>query len=82
MTGIILLSPNHTEQAFHELKMDSERSVRFYCLVPLFDEEMKFKLHQGSEALARKFPNNQIDDVIDLNRKNVCKQSFFSKWIR
>lgn len=43
-----------------------------YCLLTLVK-------HQGSEALARKFANNQIDDVIDLNRKNACKQSFFSK---
>jgi len=80
MNGVVLLSPNRVDQQFQTLQMDSKRSVRFYCIVPLFDEEMKLKLNEGATALTDKFAKHQIDEVIDLKRKNVGKRSFFSRW--
>lgn len=80
MNGIMLLPPMNIDQTFHTLEIDSERSVHFYCLIPLFDEEMQFKLEEGAGALTSKFSKYQIDNVINLNRKNTCKRSLFSKW--
>jgi hypothetical protein len=80
MNGIILIPPIRVSQEFHTLGIDGERSVHFYSLVPLFDEEMNFKLNKGVGALTNKFDKNHIDEVIDLKRKNTCKRSFFSKW--
>lgn len=79
MNGIILLPPIRVSQEFHTLGIDDERRIHFYSLVPLFDEEMNFKLNRGVGALTIKFDKNQIDEVLDLKRKNTCKRSF-SKW--
>ncbi|BBI31199.1 suppressor of fused domain protein [Cohnella abietis] len=80
MNGIILLPPIRVSQDFHTLKIDDVHSVHFYCLVPLFGEEMKFKLNEGYDALTDNFDKYQIDELIDLKRKNTCKRSFFSRW--
>jgi hypothetical protein len=80
MNGVILLPPLRVSQEFHSLKMDDEHSVHFYCIVPLFDEEMSFKLDKGFDALSDKFDKYHINELIDLTRKNTCKRSFFSRW--
>ncbi|RKP49957.1 suppressor of fused domain protein [Cohnella endophytica] len=80
LNGIILLPPIRVSQEFHTLQIDEERCVHFYCLVPLFGEEMQFKLDEGSDALLDKFDKYQLNEVVDLKRKNTCKRSFFSRW--
>jgi hypothetical protein len=80
MNGLILLSPTRVSEDFHTLNIDEDHSVHFYTLVPLFDEEMNFKLKEGSDAFTNKFAENQIDEVVDLKRKNTCKRSFFSRF--
>jgi len=35
---------------------------------------------EGSLALTDKFDDNHIDELVDLNRKNTCKRSFFSRF--
>jgi hypothetical protein len=82
MNGIILLPPIRVNEEFHTLKIDDEHSVHFYCLVPLFDEEMSFKLNKGSDALTDKFDKYKINELVDLERKNTCKRLFFSMWKR
>ncbi|PZD95297.1 suppressor of fused domain protein [Paenibacillus sambharensis] len=80
MSGIILLPPVRTETDFLTLSMADGRLVHFYCLVPLYAEEMDLKLAKGANALTDKFDKYQVNEWIDPARKNTCKRSFFSKW--
>lgn len=80
MNGVILLPPLRVSQEFHTLKIDNDHSVHFYCLVPLFAEEMNIKLNEGYDALTDKFDKHHINELVDLKRKNTCKRSFFSRW--
>jgi hypothetical protein len=78
--GIILLPPIMVSADFHGLRMDEERVVNFYAIVPLYPEEMAFKLKHGVEALLDRFDKHGINELIDLNRTNVCKKPLWKFW--
>ncbi|MEI7028181.1 suppressor of fused domain protein [Paenibacillus sp. y28] len=80
MNGIILLRPITVHPDFLTLPMDEERTVRFYCIVPLYGEEMEFKLKYGYSKLTDKFDEHGMNEVFQPNRKKVCKKSRFSFW--
>lgn len=75
LSGILLVPPLQVSPDFHVLQMDEERAVNFYCLVPLYTEEMNFKLKYGADALLERFDKYGINEVLDLTRRNVCKSS-------
>ena len=45
-------------------------------MIPLFRQEIEFKLKKGAEALAEKLGKAGASELLDVERKNVCK----SKW--
>jgi hypothetical protein len=66
---------------FFNLKINEHKTVKFYCLYPLYKEEMDFKLKNSADALIDKFEKYNISDVIDINRKNTCvKKGFLGLW--
>lgn len=46
--------------------------VRFYQIIPLYEEELAYKVAHGTDALAALF-DHDFSDVIDPERKNYCK---------
>ena len=54
---------------------DTERRVMFYTLIPLYDEEMNYKLEHGTNALLERFREAEMPfpPVVDVNRPNVCE---------
>lgn len=61
---------------FHTLRIDDDKEITFYAVVPLFDEEMNLKLRLGSDELLDRLGKKGITDVISLNRTNVAKKRF------
>lgn len=80
LNGIMLVHPLQVEPEFRILQMDENRVVHFYCIMPLYQEEMDFKLNNGSEALMKKLGKHRITEVIDLQRTNVCTSFFHRFW--
>lgn len=78
MNGFILLPSVLTDPGIHTLQMDAEHAVQVYCVVPLYQEEMDFKLKHGAQGLLDRFDKHGYTERIDLKRKNVCKPSLFS----
>lgn len=80
--GCMILFPSLTlSDDFFELKINAEKEINFYCLYPIYKEEMNFKLKKGSDALISKFEKNNIYDVLDINRTNTClKKGLFGLW--
>lgn len=68
------LVDNTTE--FERLKLANGKAINFYSLIPLYKEEMNFKLRRCAEDLLNKFNESKINEVLDVNRKNVCKKKF------
>jgi len=64
-------------EAFGELQVSAEKTIHFYCLYPLYKEEMDLKMRQGFEAVLDKFEEHGITDVIDPDRPNTAKKKGF-----
>lgn len=79
--GCMLLLPSISlGTQFFELKI-TEKIIRFYCLYPIYKEEMEFKLKNGSDALIDKFEKYNISDIVDINRRNTCiKKGLWGLW--
>ena len=48
------------------------KKVAFYQLVPLYPEELKFKLEHGYDELVGFFENEPL--IVNIHRKNYCKE--------
>jgi ribosomal protein S27E len=73
----LLLAPLLADQEFWSLKVNEEKTIRFYSLVPLYREEMEFKLKQGADPLLDKFGEHEVTELLDIKRKNVCKRGWW-----
>ncbi|WP_199120102.1 suppressor of fused domain protein [Pedobacter sp. ASV28] len=67
-------------QDFFELNLEEEKIINFYCLYPLYPEEMELKLRKGSEALLNKFEEFGVSDIIAVNRPNTCSKRKLFGW--
>ena len=57
------------------LIMPSGKIVNFYEIIPLYLEELHFKMEHGADALFDKFEEMGIQyKVVDINRRNALKQ--------
>ncbi|WP_153799512.1 suppressor of fused domain protein [Foetidibacter luteolus] len=82
MLGCMMLMPSLSLGGkFYQLKINEEKTIKFYCLYPLYKEEMDFKLRKGVDALLEKFEQSNIMDIVDIKRPNTClKKGFLGLW--
>ncbi|MCP3866914.1 MAG: suppressor of fused domain protein [Gammaproteobacteria bacterium] len=74
--GVIILPSVNVPQEFSALRIHEQKIIEFFSIVPLYEEEMNLKLAKGSEVLLDRFDRYEIDDVIDVDRRNVGKKRF------
>ena len=56
------------------LIMSSGKVVNFYEIIPLYPEELQFKMDNDAETLFKLFDQKDISyKVLDLNRKNAVE---------
>jgi hypothetical protein len=72
-TGIILLKARTLPEEFQSVKY-GRGTIELFTIVPLYPEEMEFKQQHGSDELLELFDKDDISDVVDVNRKNVCRK--------
>jgi len=65
---MLILYSMSLPEAFRTLKIDEQKQVHFYCLYPLFRDEMLIKLRDGVDSIINRFMFHDISDVIDLKR--------------
>jgi Suppressor of fused protein (SUFU) len=58
--------------AFGSLRLGDGRVVRFYQLIPLYEEERAMKERMGTRALIEAFQRNGVSGVIRPDRVNVA----------
>lgn len=80
--GCMLIMPGISlPLSFFELKVSDEKTIKFFCLYPLYKEEMNYRLQKGTDKLLEKFDKYKISDVININRPNTClKTGLFGLW--
>jgi hypothetical protein len=82
MCGFILLPPHCVPAGFHELKIDAEKTIRFFALVPMYAEELQLKLRRGAEAFEDALIAAGYSELLQPNRKSVVapEQSLFTRF--
>ncbi len=77
-SGMILLAPYLFAQEANVCVLPDGSEVNFYLMVPLYREEMDYKLQYDADALLELFANGKEPIPLlplDLDRKNVCLEN-------
>lgn len=69
--SIILLESISLSEDFTYIETN-EKEIYFYAAIPIYKEELEYKLKHGTDKLLEIFEQYDIDEIIDINRKNVC----------
>jgi len=73
LSGMLVTMPYFFGEKAASCKFPNKEIVRFYQLIPLYENEMNYKIKHGTEALEDSFPDD-FDMVVDINRKNLFKK--------
>jgi hypothetical protein len=71
MRCILIREPVATPEAFRTLKL-KKKTIHFYALVPLYREEMEYKIARGYEALTKLLDEHHVTELLDPKRPSVC----------
>jgi hypothetical protein len=74
LSGFLIKYPSTIDVPveFNMLKVNPQKAICFYQLIPLYNEEMNFLEKNGLEQLYTKFDEYRITDIVDLKRPNTC----------
>lgn len=75
--GCLISVPQLADKDFWTLQIDAEKTIRFYSVIPIYREEMDFKVKHGADPLIDKLCEQEITELLDVNRKNVCKRGWW-----
>ncbi|WP_183361601.1 suppressor of fused domain protein [Geomonas limicola] len=67
--SIILLC---VPEKFEALRIDAEKEIRFFTVVPLYQEEMELRRSCGTTELLERLAHSQVSDIIDPQRRNTA----------
>ena len=70
LCGVLVTMPYLFEEESFSCELPNKDMVRFYQLVPLYDNEMQYKIENGTDALENSFPDD-FDMVVDIHRANL-----------
>lgn len=73
-SGMLLVDSFGKNNEELDLRLDDKGKINFYQLIPLYKEEYLYKKVNGLNALLDKFIESDVSLVVDVNRKNLCKQ--------
>jgi hypothetical protein len=75
-----ILPPVAAPEGFDRLELPDGRAVYFYAVVPLYEDEMNFKLKRGVDALLDRFDKNGVTEILDPQRVSVAeRRGFFGR---
>ena len=72
LSGVLLVPPILAPPEFWSLDVRPGKTVRFFAIVPVYAEEMEFKLKHGGDALLDQFDEHDVSELLDLRRANTC----------
>ncbi|MEM1061178.1 MAG: suppressor of fused domain protein [Planctomycetota bacterium] len=71
LCGWLLISPVAFETEFAQLTRDDGPTISFWLMLPLYGEEMDFKLRHETDALLEKLAGRGVEPVLDPQRVNA-----------
>lgn len=76
-TGIILDFPYTLSTEFFQLKISEVKTICFLAVIPLYTDEMEFKLKHGGTALMELFERAKYTELIDPARRSVLAKPWW-----
>ncbi len=70
LCGAVLRAPLDTESGAEYCELPGGERVNFYEVIPIYREEIQFKLNHGGDALMEKLDG--ISHIVDIKRENLC----------
>lgn len=70
LCGVLVTMPFCFGNEASRCILPNGKHINFYQIIPLYENEMNFKIENSAEALENLFPDD-FDMVVDVNRKNV-----------
>lgn len=70
-TGVIVLRPVLFGEGIRTLRLPDRRVINLLALIPLYQDEMTFKLQNGGQALAEQLNESGVTELIDVERERV-----------
>lgn len=71
LCGIMLVTPGAFGPAAATCILPNGEEINFYQAIPVYEEEMEFKIAHGADALLEKI-NKKYLEVVDIHRSNTC----------
>jgi len=76
LCGAIVLPSVTVPSEFQVLEIPGIKTVTFYSVVPLYAQEMEFKLRHGTDKLLDRFDRKGLKDVVSVKRADVTVKRF------
>ncbi|UHA72778.1 suppressor of fused domain protein [Paenibacillus sp. 481] len=73
LCGTLLGMPATVQPDFFSCQASADRTIYFYSVIPIYEEEMQFKLNEGIDPLYDKLSEAGVHELLDLKRDNTCK---------
>jgi hypothetical protein len=77
MNCMLLAKPMTVSTGFWQLKISEEKTIHFFSLLPLYQDEIDFKLKKGANELLKRFEKAKYTELIDLNRRSVAAKAWW-----
>jgi hypothetical protein len=74
MCCMMLARPALFGSDFHTLRVHPTRTIHFFGLVPLYREEMDFKLRHGTDKLQEGLHRAGVTELLNVRRVNTCER--------
>lgn len=71
--AVMLANSMELSEEFTTIPLKNEKQIDIYTLIPLYPEELEFKKKTNANELLEKFDKNNIEEIVKIGRKNVCK---------
>lgn len=69
----LVLPPLLAPEEFGELQVRPEKRIRFLALVPLYEDEMQYKLDEGAQELVQRFEARGVTELVHVGRPSACR---------
>lgn len=77
LTHAMIIKPRRIRHPhFHEMLLTEKKTIHFWSVMFLTENEMKYKESKGEKALVEKLKEAKVDELLSLDRISVCKSGF------
>jgi predicted Zn finger-like uncharacterized protein len=79
LCSAMILDPVLVPDEFRNLTIHQDKVISFFSFVPIYQEEVDFKLKRGSTPLIERLANEGVNELLITDRKNVCKRGLWPR---